>query len=91
MLAQKLTVPDLETAARGVNESVRILRDSGVNELKVAFFPHCLLEFPELAEDSAASTDKERKRLAEEVSKSCADCAGCTRAGRCHGIPNGYA
>lgn len=89
-LAQKLTVPDIEVAAMSVNAAIRHLRDAGVVELKVAFFPHCLLEDPDLAEDSSASTDEERRRLVEEIAKTSPGCAGCSRAGTCHGLPQGY-
>lgn len=82
-LSQSISVPNLSSAAVSVNSAVKILRDAGVSELKVAFFPHCLLEDPSIAEDAEASSDEERKNLVGIVSKRSSECASCSRAGRC--------
>ncbi len=77
-------------SAASVNRALALLSERGVKERKVAFYPHCLLDEPDVAENVLASNDEVRKKLLERVSKTSPGCASCSRLGRCSGVPEGY-
>lgn len=66
-------------SALSVNRALVLLRERGVKERKVAFYPHCLLDEPGVAENALVSNDEVRKKLLEKVSKTSPDCASCSR------------